>query len=301
MLRSLVGSEMCIRDRWNTSRVPRYRKEEEAASMLSPRRPSGSNGNQPVFPASAEGTGRPVTLETAQDWYDVSNLGAAVLEHKLVHCRKPESSSPHARWSSTLRAPTTKGCERVAAYPDGHLKLHSLAHQEISTVQARHAEAQIRPLVPPQMGRIKPAPTTPRMVRPQSAPCTQGQGDPALQGQVTPEVARVLQSMKRHGFVDCYLFHRMDLDRNGQVSLNEFKKGLRLLHIKLNPQELKRLFSHFDRDNSGRIDYTELQLALRSINPDGSQHAKPSWNMQSPRYNPTSQGEFAGMLDNNNN
>ena len=76
------------------------------------------------------------------------------------------------------------------------------------------------------------------------------------------QVVLVLQRMKRHGFVDCYLFHRMDLDGNGIITLNEFKQGLRLLHINLPPSELNALFKHFDRDNSGRIDYNELQVML---------------------------------------
>ena len=76
------------------------------------------------------------------------------------------------------------------------------------------------------------------------------------------QVQLLLQRMKRHGFADCYLFHRMDLNGDGIITLGEFKQGLRLLHIKLSPKELNTFFAHFDRDKSGRIDYRELQVML---------------------------------------
>lgn len=293
--------------RWDSSPMPRYRKEEEAAATLSPR----VRAPEPA----AHGTrraGQPVELEMAKTWTDVSDLGATVLEHKLVECRKPENASAHARWTSMLRAEAPRAvsqsekigspqwkppptAHRVAAHPDGTLELHSKANQPVAAVQARHVESRIRQPVPKNMGRIKEELSSPRAAVPRVRLAHNSQAE------MPEQVSLVLQRMKRHGMADCYLFHRMDIDRNDQVSLNEFKKGLRLLHIRLPPDELDTLFSYFDRDKSGRIDYNELQLALRTTNADGSLYPKPAWNIKSPRYAASGHGEFGQMVHSNNN
>lgn len=162
--------------------------------------------------------------------------------------------------------------ERLAAHPDGHLNMHKLAQNKVRSVQARHVEHKIRDLVPPDQGRFKEKfekPTVPKL----------SLKSHTNDEQPSPQVQLLLQRMKRHGFADCYLFHRMDLNGDGIITLGEFKQGLRLLHIKLSPKELNTFFAHFDRDKSGRIDYRELQVALNGTNADGSICPKPAWKL----------------------
>lgn len=77
-----------------------------------------------------------------------------------------------------------------------------------------------------------------------------------------PEVQLVLKRMKDNGFADCYFFRMIDKDGNGQVTKGEFEQGLQLLKMDLDKEDFEQLYRHFDKDDSGRIDYLELQKAL---------------------------------------
>jgi Ca2+-binding EF-hand superfamily protein len=50
-------------------------------------------------------------------------------------------------------------------------------------------------------------------------------------------------------------FRIMDDDNNGNLSLGEFKKGIRELGLNLVDSEMRALFDHFDFDSSGQISY----------------------------------------------
>ena len=59
-------------------------------------------------------------------------------------------------------------------------------------------------------------------------------------------------------------FRIMDDNENKQLSLAEFKKGIRDLGMKqLNDGEIRSMFSYFDRDNSASIDFEEFILGVR--------------------------------------
>lgn len=55
----------------------------------------------------------------------------------------------------------------------------------------------------------------------------------------------------------------MDDDQNRTLDFNEFKKGIRDYGLYLEPKELQEMFSAFDKDGSGVIDFDEFLLALR--------------------------------------
>ncbi|XP_035209917.1 calcyphosin-like protein [Stegodyphus dumicola] len=62
------------------------------------------------------------------------------------------------------------------------------------------------------------------------------------------------------------VFRRMDDNGNGELSYEEFKKGLHDsgMYRHLDEYEIEELFQRFDRDNSGAISYEEF---LRSVRP----------------------------------
>ena len=100
---------------------------------------------------------RPAT----QGWYAVADLGKFNLDSFPVKCRKPESSSPHARWSAGLRAADQR--ERLAGHPDGHLPLHSTAlpgdgdssrGPAVAKLSGRSTETLTHQPVPKTIGRL---------------------------------------------------------------------------------------------------------------------------------------------------
>jgi Ca2+-binding EF-hand superfamily protein len=61
-------------------------------------------------------------------------------------------------------------------------------------------------------------------------------------------------------------FRIMDDDGSKSLSMSEFKKGVRECALVLSELELHELFSLFDRDRSGTIDYDEFLYGVRVIN-----------------------------------
>ena len=55
----------------------------------------------------------------------------------------------------------------------------------------------------------------------------------------------------------------VDVNRNGQLDLDEFEKCCRLNNLGLNDKDMKIIFVHFDRDRSGGISYDEFLRAVR--------------------------------------
>jgi len=59
------------------------------------------------------------------------------------------------------------------------------------------------------------------------------------------------------------MFRIWDDNRNGQLSVEEGKKGFNELRIGLTEDEIKVAFSIFDRDGSGSINYEEFLRTIR--------------------------------------
>lgn len=58
----------------------------------------------------------------------------------------------------------------------------------------------------------------------------------------------------------------MDDNQSGDLSLNEFKNGLRDTGLQLSDQEFDELFKVFDKDGSGAVKYDEFLKAIRVSN-----------------------------------
>lgn len=58
-------------------------------------------------------------------------------------------------------------------------------------------------------------------------------------------------------------FRIMDDDNSKSLSMSEFKKGVRECSLNLTELQMHELFSAFDRDRSGTIDYDEFLLGVR--------------------------------------
>ena len=55
----------------------------------------------------------------------------------------------------------------------------------------------------------------------------------------------------------------MDDNNSGNIDMYEFKKAVKDFRIELNDQEIQQVFSAFDRDGSGSIDYDEFVRGVR--------------------------------------
>jgi len=59
------------------------------------------------------------------------------------------------------------------------------------------------------------------------------------------------------------MFRRMDKDRNGSLSREEFAVGLKETQMTVEHHDVVELLRQFDTDNNGRINYDEFLTALR--------------------------------------
>lgn len=59
------------------------------------------------------------------------------------------------------------------------------------------------------------------------------------------------------------MFRRMDKDRNGSLSREEFALGLKETQLTVEHHDVEELFKQFDTDNNGRINYDEFLTAIR--------------------------------------
>lgn len=55
----------------------------------------------------------------------------------------------------------------------------------------------------------------------------------------------------------------MDDNRSGTIDRMEFKKAVKDFRVDLNDTEIGMVFSSFDRDSSGEIDYDEFVRGVR--------------------------------------
>jgi len=66
-----------------------------------------------------------------------------------------------------------------------------------------------------------------------------------------------------------FLFFDMDLDQ--EISRTEFAKGIEKLRVKLNKEDIDRVFEHMDKDRSGTLNYHEFcgfsEEKRRNIDP----------------------------------
>ena len=61
----------------------------------------------------------------------------------------------------------------------------------------------------------------------------------------------------------CRAFRLFDDNGNHLLEYQEFRNGLRDFGVQMSSVELKQIFDHIDRDNSGSIDFDEFLVALR--------------------------------------
>ena len=54
-----------------------------------------------------------------------------------------------------------------------------------------------------------------------------------------------------------------DVNKNGQLDLEEFEKCCRLNNLGLTSQDISVLYGHFDRDRSGGVSYNEFLRVVR--------------------------------------
>jgi Ca2+-binding EF-hand superfamily protein len=60
----------------------------------------------------------------------------------------------------------------------------------------------------------------------------------------------------------------MDDNNSGTIDMNEFRKAVKDFRLELNDQEIQLVFTAFDRDGSGEIDYDEFVRGVRGpMNP----------------------------------
>ena len=64
-------------------------------------------------------------------------------------------------------------------------------------------------------------------------------------------------------------FHGYDQDKNGHLSKQEFSQFLSDFHESVTPEHVDHVFSHFDSDGSGTIDYDEFICACYIIITEG--------------------------------
>lgn len=63
-------------------------------------------------------------------------------------------------------------------------------------------------------------------------------------------------------------FKIMDDNGNGQLDMNEFKKGMHDFRIGLTPSDSERLYKIFDRDMKGSIAYDDFLYGIRGCMND---------------------------------
>jgi len=67
------------------------------------------------------------------------------------------------------------------------------------------------------------------------------------------------------------IFHAMDKDKGGSVSLGEFREGLKRMDIGLAPQAIEDLLTVFDLDGNGEIDEAEFTATVDLFGPEADE------------------------------
>eukprot|EP00937_MAST-01D_sp_MAST-1D-sp2_P005681 g5681.t1 len=77
-----------------------------------------------------------------------------------------------------------------------------------------------------------------------------------LRGELKSRGARGIIGLSRK-------FRIMDDDGSKSLNLGEFKKAMRECNLSLDEVELRHLFTYFDKDGSGTIDFDEFLNGVR--------------------------------------
>ena len=124
-------------------------------------------------------------------------------------------------------------------------------------IQARHRGNKVRRQSKPR--RTVPSP---------AAEAAAADAVEVLIGQLNENLGRVVD-----------LFHLWDDDESGTITKKEFRNGIvSALGVKPGAEELAALFARLDPDDSGTIDYRELDAKLRrrEVRHAASREASPS-------------------------
>lgn len=79
----------------------------------------------------------------------------------------------------------------------------------------------------------------------------------------SPLGEQLKRALQKHAIRVIDLFREWDTDGDGQISRKEFRKAMPLLGMDLPTRTIDELFDQHDNDNSGFIEFAELQKMLR--------------------------------------
>ena len=78
-------------------------------------------------------------------------------------------------------------------------------------------------------------------------------------------IAKIAHGADQYRSVDEYvstLFRRFDINRDGAISFQELRDGLRSMKVSINDNEARALFNRLDADHNGNVTQDELYGAI---------------------------------------
>ncbi|KAL1529750.1 hypothetical protein AB1Y20_000686 [Prymnesium parvum] len=87
----------------------------------------------------------------------------------------------------------------------------------------------------------------------------------AIKAREKPLIVRVADIITRKDIKLSTLLSSWDMDKNGSIDLEEFKKNVLMLGIEAFDSEFTALFKLLDSDHSGALEHTEIKCSLRKL------------------------------------